>query len=261
MSRDIEEAKPRLVHLKLLKRLVEENLGYTLSSGITHGVGRLFSQEPLKGIPESYDWFRMEIPRAMDACHKLYRWGWVKQMKKPEWDSETKSAGGFAWYETPFIPTKRAVKYWSTEGKELYEKLMAKEQAKLEAVNRLVIIRPKGKKKTDRNAGMLVEVTKETDKRLYVKKIHHADTDVWYFDFLDGGIGGKPYYIDKGQVWMDGVTRAQYDKIVEVENHIVSQKKALRSERDQAIEELRERYREREDQMAAEFAELLQEVT
>ncbi len=264
-SRLIKPAKPKLKHLLLLERMIEDRLGVTTSSslGNSHTIG-FFQREPMKHV-DLRDWTHLYLGRGATTSalvSNFYQWGWLNSFKKPPENKPGEgpmgSAGIFSWYDQPYVLTRPAVEYWNNTGKEMLAAMQAKLTEARANVERLIIIRPKTGHQSDRNACALVRVIRETESRLYVELIEHTAKDVYDFYLIQGR---KPHtYVDRNQVWRDGVTEAQYRKIVEIENHIVAEKKALRSERDNAIQEIRDRFKERELQQSAEHADLLGDV-
>lgn len=265
MTREVKPAKPKLKHLLLLERMIEDRLGVTTSSslGNSHTIG-FFQREPMKHV-DFRDWTHLHLgsgATTSNLVYDFYRWGWVNQMKKPPenkpGEGSMGSAGIFSWYDQPYVLTRPAVEYWKNTGKEMLAALQAKLTEARANVERLVIIGPKTGHYSDRHACALVRVIRETESRLYVELVEHTAKDVYDFYLIQGR---KPHtYVDRNQVWRDGVTEAQYRKIVEIENHIVAEKRALRSERDNAIQEIRDRFKERELQQSAEHADLLGDV-
>jgi len=264
-SRLIKPAKPKLKHLLLLQRMIEDRLGVTTSSslGNSHTIG-FFYREPMKHA-DFRDWTHLHLGRGATTSNLVfdfYQWGWVNVMKKPPenkpGEGSMGSAGIFSWYDQPYVLTKPAVEYWNTTGKALLEKMQTKLTEERATVERLVIIGPKSGHQSDRHACALVRVIRETESRLYVELVEHTAKDVYDFYLIQGR--SPHHYVDRNQVWRDGVTEAQYRKIVEIENVIVAEKRALRSERDRAIQEIRDRFKERELQQSAEHADLLGDV-
>lgn len=260
MPREVTPAKPKIKHLKLLKRMIEEDLGYTRSGSIQGtDIGQFFQRKTKRhggitvpvGYRDNHDWWKKNIaPRASDVCHKFWEWGWVNRVEKPE---------NAAWYNTYYSPTRQAKEFWETEGEALYEVLMAEEAAKRAEVERLCIIGKKDSRrrdKSDRRAEMLVRVVRETEKRLYVEVVHQASNS-YEFDIIDGT---DTKYISRDQVWKDHVSETYYHKVVEVENVIVAEKNALREQRKAEIEEINRRYNERAAQREAEYADRLLEI-
>lgn len=261
MTREVEPAKPKLKHLKLIKRMLEEDLGYTRSGSINASdLGQFFNRKT-KGrdgvtVPEGYrdnhQWWEMNIaPKCHDTCHKLWAWGWVNRVEKPE---------SAAWYNTYYSPTRSALQYWKAEGEALYDKLMSEEAEKRAKVERLCIIGKKTERLrdgSDRKAEMLVRVIRETEKRLYIEIVDSV-SQYGSYDIVEGN--RDKMYITKDQVWKDDVTEAYYRRVVDVEDGIVAEKTALRSERDDAIAAIREQYGSRTKQRDAEYDDRLREL-
>jgi len=163
----------------------------------------------------------------------------------------------FSWRQTAYVLTEDAIAYWDTTGRGKMEAFMAKRQAEKYAVDRLVIIQPISKE-TDRKAGMLVRVIRETEKRLYIETVHKSDTGVYTFNYITGS--GRGSYVSKRQVWMDGVTKEQYLCIVSVEDRIVADKKKMRLQREDELDEVRQKYVDRFRQKEAEYDDMLLDV-
>lgn len=261
MTREVKPAKPKIKHLKLIKRMLEEDLGYTRSSSINMSdLGQFVHRKSLshhdiavpEGFRDNYAWWETQIaPKCSDVCQKLWEWGWVNRVKSPE---------GAAWYSTYYVFTKNARDYWNAEGKALYEKLMAEEAAKRAKVERLCIIGYKDSRKrerSDRNAMMLVRVIRETEKRLYVEIVESV-SKYGHYDIVEGN--RDKYYISRDQVWKDNVTEDYYSRVVAVEDGIVAEKNALREQRNAEIDEIKKRYADREKQRQAEFDDRLLEL-
>jgi hypothetical protein len=264
MARTVETPKPKLKHLKLLKRMLEEQLGYTSASHIGGGNNyRLFHKSPIKGIQESFVWFRDEIPRANDVIHCFYKWGWVNRMTDvPEWKDGKDANNAFAWYETPYVATKQAREYWNETGKDLYEKLTKEAAATLAEVDRLVIIRAKSRdgirRASGRNAGMLVRVVRETKSRLYVEHVASYNDGAWTHDYITGN--GANQFIERDQVYMDGVEQTKFDKIVAVENIIAADKKAIADELHEQLQVIKDQFADRGLQQQAYYDDLMLEI-
>ena len=255
---DYEKAKPSLKHLMVLKVMVEEGFGmassssYGMSSRTVFFIPKTFDRAP----DEFNDWF--DINKCQLTATKMYHWGWLGYHKKPEFDDVSKSLKGYH-YSTRFVgATRLAKEYWASEGQSLYEKLKAKEDNKNAAVNRLAII--SAKKKTGygsstRNAVALVEITRETSKRVYFTLVKFCDDSIFAFNVYDGNSQESYTSIDK--IYRDDVTEEFFDQLVKVEGEIEADKKQIKSQMDDEIAEITSRYKDRSLQKDAEYADML----
>lgn len=261
MPREVTPAKPKIKHLKLLKRMLEEDLGYTRSGSINASdLGQFIQRKTLShadiGVPEGFRdnhaWWESQIaPRCSDICHKFWEWGWVNKVKPPE---------NAAWYNQYYVFTKNAREYWDAEGKDLYEKLMAEEAAERAKVERLCIIGKKTQRMrdaSDRRAEMLVRVVRETQKRLYIEVVDSV-SQYGSYDVVEGN--RDKMYINRDQIWKDNATEDYYRRVVEVENGIVADKNALRDKKKAEIAEINRRYSERALQNQAEYDDRLLQI-
>lgn len=249
-----DKPRPTLKHLMVLKMLLENNYGISHSGGYDYSSSHFFTRAPDLGHApnELFDWF--EINKAGPSTSPLYQWGWTKQIKKPAWDEEKKSFGGLFHYSTRlYVPTPLAEEYWKTDGEALYDKLLKKEMAKRESVNRLVIVSPKKLRDGERKVAALARVIRETPKRLYVEVLQCSGYSDW--NIFEGNRHEKHVRID--QIYIDGVTEEFYNQLVAVENDIMSDRAWLKSQMDAEIAEITSRYRDRGIQKNAEYADML----
>jgi hypothetical protein len=254
MTRRIEPAKPKLKHLMVLKRMVEEHLGLCLATHGMSSAGYTFFHRDQSGWDAgSHDWFRMHIDGRLNLSGNFYNWGWINAIAKPP---EEKDSGGragiFAWYDKPYLLTRQGRDYWITTGETEYNRLTQIEADQRAKVERLVAIRKLKSyhRDGDRLTGMLVRVIRETDSRLYIEAVDGVSC-LGGYEFMQGR--GGNYFIDRDQVTLDGVTQEKYAELVAVENHIQAERRALQDEEVRAIQDVRDRFKDRKIQTQAEY--------
>lgn len=267
MAREIKPPKPRLKHLMVLKRMVEEDLGLCSSSTLQSSILSFYKADMSKHLQESYDWFRINIGSYSHLMQGFYDWGWLTDKTKPPEEKDGFGrAGIFSWSDRPYGLTKRARTYWEETGKHLYEELLVKKAEEQAKVERLIAVRVSDShlrsgyhSGISSRAGILLRVLRETPTRLYVEvvKSNPYTRDMGYH-FL-GGSTGK-YFVERNQVTFEGITEAQYLHICEVESHIISRAKALQDEEARAIQELKKNFADRRLQQEAEFDDIMQGI-
>lgn len=257
--------KPTYKHLLVLKTAIDNDLGYCTSSNYQLSSVHWYHMSDGRSAKDvlSFTWFSDNDCKA--AIKPFYGWGWIKPVNKSATrfltdtlDSNGQPVSVFSWYDQPYMFTNEAKQYWSDHGKDLFVKLQQDLDNRLKEVSRLVIIGAKDERKrnsADRKAGMLVRVVRETEKRLYVEMVHHADKTIYEWYFIEGH--GQNHYVSKDQVWLDDVTEKKYYAIVAIEDEIVAEKKILRNERDEKIQEIRDFYNNRMVQNKAEYEDRL----